>query len=104
MVKKYDKFLIEFANYISISFIPEVSCSRRKLLSIWKVTSARLIMYLFYFRQNKNRSYFQVICSYVTARYSRHFVPQRSLQFLGTQLAKTLADEACQLKLCYKHE
>ena len=23
MVKKYDKFLIEFANYISISFIPK---------------------------------------------------------------------------------
>ena len=33
MVKKYDKFLIEFANYISISFIPEVSCWPRKLYS-----------------------------------------------------------------------
>ena len=60
MVKKY-----AFANYISISFIPKASCSRRKLLSIWKVTSARLIIYLFYIRQNKNRSYFYVICSYV---------------------------------------
>ena len=46
MVKKYDKFLIEFANYISISFIPEVSCWPRELLSIWKVTSERLNYYI----------------------------------------------------------
>ena len=50
IVKKYDKFLIEFANYISISFNPEVSCCPRKLLSIWKVTSARIIIYVFYIR------------------------------------------------------
>ena len=62
MVKKYDKFLIEFANYISKSFIPEVSCWPRKLLSIWKVTSARLIVYLFYIRTNIDLIFNEVIC------------------------------------------
>ena len=62
MVKKYDKFLIEFANYISMSFIPKVSCSSRKLLSIWKVTSARLIIYLFYIRTSIDLIFNEVIC------------------------------------------
>ena len=62
MVKKYDKFLIEFANYISKSFIPEVSCWPRKLLSIWKVTSARLIIYLFYIRTSIDLIFNEVIC------------------------------------------
>ena len=54
MVKKCDQFLIAYVNYISISFIPEVSFSSRKLLSIWKITSSRLVIYLFYIKQNKN--------------------------------------------------